>query len=196
MTKLSQECRRAIAETMTEIRSILDSKVDVAALEDAKEHLVRLCGRTDLFTFDAFPLPADARPEISYLVHADGDGGYALYINAGKPSQYYRPHNHGGSWAIVGGVQGREQHRMFQETGREDDPIELKATLTVEPGTAVSMLPDGVHSIAAADDQPLLHLHLYQTMFENMKTRREFDEETGEVFSFRMENFGSIVDLR
>jgi len=196
MTELTADGKAAISAAIDKIRAVLETRIDVPALEEAKEHLIALCERSDIFSFDAFPLPDDDRAEISYLVHADPDDGYALYVNSGKPSQYYRPHNHGGAWAIVGGVKGREHHRMFQETGRDGDPIELKAKLTVEPGTAVSLLPDGIHSISAADDQPLLHLHLYQTMFENMQTRKEFDEETGEVFTFQMENFGTIIDMR
>lgn len=196
MADRKRERETAIAETIDEIRLLTGGMIDVGRLEQAKTVLLSLCARTDLFNFDAFPLPDPGLHERTYMVHCDDDGGYALYVNAGTPGQSYRPHNHGGAWAIVGGVHGEETHRMFEETGDPNSPISHKATLTVAPGKAVSLLPEGIHAIAAEGRDPLLHLHLYATRFENQGARTEYDEVTGETFSFKLEALGEIIDAR
>jgi predicted metal-dependent enzyme (double-stranded beta helix superfamily) len=186
----------AISETLSEIRDILSGGVTVDRLDRAKSALLRLCGRTDLFNFDIYPLPSDGGIESTYFIHCDPDGTNALYVSCARPGMSYRPHNHGGSWAIIGGVQGRESHRMFTETGDAAAPIDQRATLMVHPGHAVSMMPDGIHAIAVEGDEPILNLHLYGSRFENQQERSEFDEATGERFVFRLENVGEIVDCR
>lgn len=74
--------------------------------------------------------------------------------------------------------------------------LKLKGELDVRPGMAVSMLPDGIHSIHALSDQPLLHLHLYGWGFPQQGEREEFDLETGKVYRFHLEDMGFIEDAR
>lgn len=196
MSADNQERDAAIAEAMAEVRAILNPGVTVDRLEQAKQSVIRLCRRADLFNHDEYPLPPDGKVESTYLVHCDPDGRYALYVSCGLPGMAYRPHNHGNSWAIVGGVQGRESHRMFRETGDATAPIDHRTTLMVEPGKAVSMMPDGIHAIAVEGTKPILNLHLYGKRFEDQSERSEFDEATGEQFVFRLETLGEIVDRR
>lgn len=191
-----QDRDAAVSQAMSGIRAILDPDVTVDRLEQAKQVLVRLCDRSDLFNHDAYPLPPGDEIESTYLIQCDDDGRYALYVSCAKPGMAYRPHNHGGSWAIIGGVQGHESHRMYAETGDPADPIDHRATLMVRPGHAVSMMPDGIHAIAVEGTEPILNLHLYGHRFEDQMARSEFDEATGERFVFRLENVGEIVDLR
>lgn len=197
MTEARTETRRrAVAECIARIRAHLDPGVDVAALEAAKTDLLDLCAREDLFDFEAFPLPKDGVDEITYLIHCEPDQRYALYVNAGMPAQTYRPHNHGGAWAIIGGVTGEEDHDLYMETGDPAAPLRKSATLPVAPGKAVSMLPDGIHAIRASGDAPLLHLHLYAYPFEAQGARTEWDPETHAPVTFTLENLGVLVDAR
>lgn len=196
MDQKKPERDAAIAETIGKIRTLLDDGVDVPKIDAAKAELIALCARDDLFTFDAYPLPAPDSHERTYLIHCDADDRYALYVNAGTPGQTYRPHNHGVSWAIVAGVRGEETHHLYEETGDPTAPIDRKASLTVAPGKAVSLLPGGIHAIAAEGEEPLLHLHLYGTRLEEQGTRTEYDEATGETFSFKLEALGDIIDMR
>ena len=198
MTRKEQR-NRAIAKTLEEIRAIMARETSVATLEDAKARLIELAALGDLFCFEDFPLPRDGTQERTYLIHEDPDGSHALYVNAGMPTQSYRPHDHGGSWAIVAAVQGRERHRLYQADAAPDGagaPIILKGEIDLGPGTAVSLLPDGIHAIQALDAEPLLHLHLYARSFARQSTRREYDLETGTVQAFKLEDLGFIEDAR
>lgn len=187
--------KSAIEAMLSDIRPILDAAMDVDALDAAKSRLIDLCARRDLFTFEDFPIP-EGETERTYLIHQDTDGRYALYVNAGRPGQSYRPHDHCGNWAIVAAVHGEETHRLFEKDESRSPPIEHKATLTVRPGHAVSMLPEGIHAISAEGTEPLLHLHLYGLSFEFQRGRSEYDEDSGEVVFFDIPDIGAIIDAR
>lgn len=187
--------KSAIETTLSDIRPILDGTMNVDAMDAAKARLIDLCARDDLFTFEDFPIP-EGETERTYLIHQDDDGRYALYVNAGRPGQSYRPHDHCGNWAIVAAVQGEETHRLFEKDETQSPPIDHKTTLTVRPGHAVSMLPDGIHAISAEGTEPLLHLHLYGLSFEFQRGRSEYDEETGDVAFFEIPDIGEIIDAR
>ena len=100
------------------------------------------------------------------------------------------------AWAIVAAIEGEETHKLYQETAKGAQTIEQVAELTVQPGTAVSMLPGGIHAIEANGTTPLLHLHLYGCMFEQQSERRQFDLESGTVRTFRLEDVGFVTDVR
>ena len=188
--------RSVVADAMEEIRPMMADGPTVERLEAVKAKLDDLCRRTDVFTFDAFPLDPDGGNERTYLIAADPDGSNALYVNAGRPGQASRPHDHGPSWAIVCAVTGSETHRLFKKTGDPSAPLDLRATLTVEPGHGVSLMPGGVHAISAEGPEPLLHLHLYGMMFDQQAVRDEFDEATGQTLRIVYEGLDEIVDLR
>ncbi|MDE0908372.1 MAG: cysteine dioxygenase family protein [SAR324 cluster bacterium] len=193
------ERTEAVASSMRALRPLMETEVSVASLEATKAVLLQLCTRTDLFNFEEFPLP-DKGVGCIYLIQEDPDGRCSLYVNCGLPGQVSRPHNHGGSWAIVGGVIGVEHHRLYERMDEGSTSghaeLKLKGELDVCPGTAVSMLADGIHSIHALSDQPLLHLHLYGWGFPKQEEREEYDLETGEIHRFRLENMGFIEDAR
>jgi predicted metal-dependent enzyme (double-stranded beta helix superfamily) len=162
--------RALIAATLSNIRPMLAQSATLSALNQAKIELMRLCEHKELFTYDEFPLADDGSFDKTYRIHEDVDGGFALYVNAGLPGQSFRPHDHGGSWAIVAAVRGAERHRLYQRS--DADPASASASLLnevgqvdIQTGTAVSMLADGIHSIEALGDKPLLHLHLYGVSF-------------------------------
>lgn len=188
--------RDAVAQTIARIRGHLDTALDIGALEAAKAELLRLCERGELFDFGAFPLPEDGANEITYFIHCEPDGRYALYVNSGMPTQTYRPHNHGGAWAIIAGVTGEEDHDLYVETGDPATPLRKSATLPVAPGKAVSLLPDGIHAIRAKGGEPLLHLHLYAYPFEAQGERTEWDPDTHSPVTFKMKDLGVMVDAR
>lgn len=196
MADRKSERDAAIKQMIAEVKSALADGVGVAEIETAKSALLRLCARGDLFTFDDYPLPPPDETEKTYMIHCDDDGGFALYVNAGRPGQSYRPHTHGNAWAIVGGICGEETHHLYEATGDDASPIRHKATLKVEPGTAVSILKDGFHAIAAEGSEPLMHLHLYGHRFEDQGTRVEFDEDKQKLVQFEMTFLEPIVDAR
>ena len=55
----NDERNQVVGETMDRIRAVMDAGPTLENLEQGKAHLIALAGRTDLFNFDAFPLPED-----------------------------------------------------------------------------------------------------------------------------------------
>ena len=199
---IQNERRQAVGHAVSQIKSIIDRAPDVERLERSKKVLMDLCARSELFPEHDFPLPQDEAKDRTFLIYED-DEGSALYAITSVPGMSYRPHDHGGSWAIVAAVAGQERHRLFQRAA-EDENKELgsefrlieKAQIICEPGCAVSLMPDGIHAIEGIGDEPMLHLHLYGTRFQDQKTRTEYDLETGRTESFVMDVFGFIEDKR
>lgn len=144
----------------------------------AKNRLIQLAGRVDLFPSADFPVSSDGRADLCYRLSEDEDGGYALYANSGTGDQSYRPHNHGDAWVIIAAIEGCERHWVYEHA--DADPAEGKETLNVageidvKPGTGITLLPGGIHSIQA-QTSTLLHLHLYARFFETQTARLEFD---------------------
>ena len=91
-------------------------------------------------------------------------------------------------------MEGNERHGLYQETSA--DTVELVNEIVVQPGTAVSMLEDGIHSIAAEGNDPLLHLHFYGTAFGRQGLRKEYDLETGLSESMLLEDLDFVEDAR
>jgi predicted metal-dependent enzyme (double-stranded beta helix superfamily) len=184
----------AIEKMVETVKHHLADGVDIDSLNHAKQELINLCAQTHLFPRSDFPIPDEKIIERFFLVYQDENEEYALYINSALPCQTYRPHNHGGSWAIVAAVEGNEKHGLYQETSA--DTVELVNEIVVQPGTAVSMLEDGIHSIAAEGDAPLLHLHFYGTAFEQQGLRKEYDLDTGLSESMFLEDLDFVEDVR
>ena len=184
----------AIELMVVKAKSHLADGVNIQSLNLAKDELLALCSQRHLFPRSDFPVPDENQIEWFYLVYEDEQGEYALYINSALPCQTYRPHNHGGSWAIIAAVEGEEKHGLYRALN--DDSVELVNEIVVKPGTAVSMLEDGIHSIAAQGDEPLLHLHFYGTSFPKQGQRIEYDLDTGIAERLFLEDLDYIVDLR
>ena len=188
-----------VADAIDDIRTIMEAGPSVENLDRGKALLIALAAREDLFTFEDFPLPEDDAMECSYLIHEYDDGGYALYVNAGAPHQYYAPHDHGDAWAIIAGVHGRERHRLYvrrPEAEAGEGPLVAKGEFVVEPGAAVTMRPNGIHEVDVLDGRPLLHLHLYAKNFALQGERWKYDLERGEALPFHLDELGSITDVR
>lgn len=201
--QLKDRRNRAVSETINNIRGALADGPTITSLEQAKPILMSLCAQTELFSRTDFPLPEAGETERTFLIHEDENGEYALYVNSGLPGQTYRPHDHGGSWAIVAAVSGREKHRLYRQrnggpngNGNGKVSIEQVGEIDVQPGTAVSMLPEGIHSIHALGDEPLLHLHLYGRRFADQSTRTEYDLENNTIEQFVLEASFEIEDAR
>lgn len=186
----------AIRDCITKIKEVFGAGVTVSALEEAKKHLMALCEQRSLFPRSDFPVPDEVEVERTSLIYQDDDGSYALYVNSSRPGQSSWPHDHGGSWALVAAVEGEETHRLYVHDGSDVGGLRQAAELTVQPGTAVSLMPDGIHAIEAESSEPLLHLHLYGQGFPQQGERREFDPETGKVHRFHLEDLGFIEDAR
>ena len=192
---VKQARKSAVEKTVNQIKQILDDNESVENLEEAKSILMRLCENKALFPHDDFPIPADGI-DCTYLIHQEPDSRYALYVNSSLPGQTSEPHDHGDSWAIVAAIEGEETHHLYVSNEHDGSDLREVAELVVKPGNAVSMLRDGIHSIEANGEQPLLHLHLYGRSFDTQLERRQFDPATKTVRRFVLDDVGFVADAR
>ena len=195
---LAEERRQAVRQTVDGIDAVIAGAPDIDRLDRGKALLMDLCKRSDLFPREEFPLPEGDATDRTFLIH-ENDAGMALYAITSIPGMTYRPHDHGGSWAIVAAIAGQERHMLYERANPADDTdgrLIDKGEIICEPGCAVSLLPRGIHAIEGIGDEPLLHLHLYGIRFQDQADRTEFDLETGKTDVFRIEAFGFIEDKR
>lgn len=192
-TSIATERRAEISKTLTRISAATFPRVSREGLAVAKGEMLALAARADLFDARDFPVPESGRVDRTFLVGHDPTSGLALYVNSSLPGQTSRPHDHGGAFAIVAAVQGSERHHLYEI---QDGRLTQVSEIVVEPGNPVVMAPEDIHSIRADSNEPLLHLHLYGRRFEEQGERREFDPDTGVVRTYRMTDYGDILDRR
>jgi len=198
---IKEERLAAIKTTITEIKQVLENEMTVNSIELAKKHLLQLAEQKHLFPRSEFPVPDVEQIERTILIYQEDDGRYALYVNTSRPGQTSPPHDHGGSWAIVVAVEGEETHRLYKAPDKavsqgDSEVVKQVGELVVKPGTAISLLPEGIHSIHAESTQPLLHLHLYGSGFPFQGQRSEYDLVNNRVNQFVMRDLSFIEDGR
>ena len=190
------ERREMIQEVAGEIMAIIGETPSVDRLEAAKGELEKLSKRADLFPADEFPLPGSETTGARTFLIYDNDQGAGLYAVTSIPGKSYRPHDHGGSWVVIAAVTGQEQHTFY--TTDPDKPGHLinKGVVVCEPGTPVSMMPDGIHAIEGVGEAPLFHLHFYGTRLQEQAERTEYDLASGTTEGLKLTSFGHILDKR
>ncbi len=93
------ERKEAIETAVKSIEAVLEP--DLKHLVEAERLLGELSQRADLFPVADFALPAGDETDRTYLVHEHENGTYALYVCTSVTGMDYRPHDHGGSWAVM-----------------------------------------------------------------------------------------------
>ena len=186
----------SIKAMVSRTRAHLANGVCVNTIELAKQELMSLCSMPELFPRTEFPVPSEVRGERFFLVHEDSDQMFALYVNSALPGQSYPPHNHGNSWAIIAAIEGREYHGLYRQSSEQT--VELIEEIIVQPGTAISMLQGGIHSIRAIGQAPLLHLHYYGFSLQSQGQRIQFDinSSTADFLTLGKNELSYIEDMR
>jgi len=173
--------KREVEAAVADVRAIEAREgVNRQSLEKIKQRLIRLAGRTDLFTAADFPPPepGSKRNSCLYRVSEDPDHRFALYANSSLGGYGTPAHNHT-TWAVIVGVTGDELNRFYD---RAAEGVSVKGELVVRQGTGVAFMPDDLHSIHI--DAPLLNFHMYGLALEQL-ARREYykaDEHVWKVF--------------
>jgi len=122
-------------------------------------------------------------PEIGIGVHLlseEPDHTLAVLAVAWLPHRGVEPHNHGTTWAVVAGVDGPERNRFWKrlDDASRDGYAELRqeSEKIVGKGDVVSIMPDGIHSVANDTDAVTLSLHVYGMNINHIR-RFQFDVE-------------------
>ena len=191
---------KAIETTVSEVKAHLSGGVTQKGLGRAKKALMTLAGHKSLFPRSDFPVPDSEQIDRTFLAYEENDGSYALYVNSSLPGQSSHPHDHGGTWAIVAAVSGKETHRVYEVADRDAPEsitnIRQVDEVVVQPETAIALMPDGIHSIHATSDEPLLHLHLYGKSYAHQGERKVYDLTKNVVRRFVLEDVGFVEDAR
>lgn len=180
------ERQQAVEEAVDVVRSILENGTDEPHMAQARQVLRQLALRTHLFPRKEFPIPGDGVDDLMTRLRQDDDGGYALYVNSGRSQQYYRPHDHGSSWAIVAAIEGVERNTIFRRVDSSDEMaanLEVVEEIDLAPGNAISLQPREIHSVQGIGEAPILHLHLYKLGYHKQAGRLEFDLEHNKVIN-------------
>lgn len=174
--------RTTLANDLVESTRQLSEQGDIdrSDLEQIRGQLLALAKRTELWSVDDFPPPADDELQNRYFIAGEPEGGITLYLNVVKSGKKVPPHDHT-TWACIAAVEGVEHNLFFSRTddGREPGKATLKQdkVIAVGPGKAIAMMPDDIHTFEVRGEQTIRHLHFYGRPLETLSERKAFDIE-------------------
>ncbi len=177
MARRRENRRAALRSTMAAVAELLQGgALDRPRLESLQREMEALAARADIFDASDFPPPADAvnNSNMFELWRSAGNGP-TLYASVAPVGLTTPPHNHG-TWAVIAGVRGVEEHQCYQRDARGYPQATNR--MNVGPGGSAAFLPDEIHSIRIQPaPAPLFSLHLYGLPFEHTE-RDFFDRES------------------
>lgn len=175
--RLEHKRQERVAETIAAVKKACgDGAVTRETLKRIESILLELARDDHLFPEGEFGIPPGEKIRL-YRLSEDEDGGFALYLHAANVPAEVAPHNHT-TWACIAGI-GGEELNFFYETEDGSAPLQ-SGTRPVRKGEAVSLMPDDVHSIRAAGNEPLKNLHLYGKAIDQLFDRVFWNASTEE----------------
>ena len=183
MTQLS-DTRDALVDALRKSAQdrIAANGVSRDTLDSISQDLVALAARQELWSSEDFPPPDQDEKQARYLIAEDPNQTYALYLNVMRPGKRIPPHDHT-TWATVAAVEGVELNTVWSRT--DDRSVAGRAEITperevrIEPGSAIALLPEDIHSVFIPGEAIIRHLHFYGRALETLSGRTMYDPEEG-----------------
>jgi predicted metal-dependent enzyme (double-stranded beta helix superfamily) len=180
---LTKQRHQTVDEAIGRIKRIAaEQPFDRAALARILAVVQELAARRELWGADTFAPPEEGERQARYLISAEPDQSFALYLNVMRPGKLIPPHNHT-TWACVAAVEGEEYNYVYRRT---DDgsvsgmgTLEQAETVVVGSGTGIALMAEDIHSVEIKGDKIIRHLHMYGRALETLTERISFDLATG-----------------
>ena len=103
------------------------------------------------------------------------------------PGLHVPPHDHQ-TTATIGVYEGAEDNHFYLH---EDGQMVHKTTRRIAPGDVVSIKPEGIHSVEAANGENSLGIHVYLAALTTIE-RSLFDWDSGEARPFTDDNYDAL----
>jgi len=183
MSDVAEDRSRQVQALIRDTREILDATpLSRAALDGIRANILEIAARKDLWSEADYSSPEPGEQQNRFLIGQEGEGGISLYLNVLRAGKKIPPHNHT-TWACIAAVDGVEHNTLYDRLDDGAIPgqaeIRVREVVAIEPGNALTMLPDDVHSVEIKGDQIIRHLHFYGRPLETLDKRVVFDMENG-----------------
>ena len=183
MTDLTADRDHQTKALIDDTRAILNTaSLDRPAMGKIRDRLLQIAAQKELWNDADYPSPSGEDQQHRYLVGQENPQGISLYLNVMLSGKSIPPHNHT-TWACIAAVEGVEHNTLYDRLDDGSTPgkaeICARELVVVEPGNALAMLPDDVHSFEVRGQQIIRHLHFYGRPLETLDERVTFDMANG-----------------
>lgn len=183
MTDIATERAHEVDALIADTRAIMEAGTfDRAALGRVRERILGIAAKQEYWSEAEYPAPPEGEDQNRYLVGQEGPDGISLYLNIMRRGKKIPPHNHT-TWACIAAVEGVEHNTLYDRLDDGKTPgkaqIKPRETIAVEPGQALAMMGNDIHSVEIRGDQMIRHLHFYGRPLETLDKRLTFDIEAG-----------------
>jgi len=180
---IAQKREELAQQLLVNTKAILASReLNRETLALIEKEVTNLSDKTELWGEEDFRSPSIEEKQNRFLIAQDDNQDLSLYLNVMQPGKKIQPHNHT-TWACVGAVEGIEINTLYDriDDGSEEGKAELKesAVVNLEPGNAISMLADDIHSVEIGGVDIIRHLHFYGSALEKLTGRTMYDLDKG-----------------
>ncbi len=175
------ELESLVEEAKSIVRNDGVNRQSLARVKSLVERAALIPGR---WTADRYADPEANERQARYLIRAEDDDAFTLYLNVMRPGKRIPPHNHT-TWACIAAVEGTEHNTIYERTDGGTGPgaatLRILEEKAVQPGQGIALLPDDIHSVEIRGDRPIRHLHFYGKALERLNERLVFDTATNEA---------------